>query len=131
MDKQVAELDVRLARIVQRKCFGQVLLGEDLGFQAFGNLVVLLLEHDAAGDAGVRLAHRGHRRQGFPIALAVILLVDQVAVARHEQTAVLAAAGGIVEGPVELLQVHARGLADLRRRPSACATRPSASGAGK
>jgi hypothetical protein len=110
----MAQLDAGFARIVQGKCFGQVLLGEDLGFQAFGNLVVFLLEHDAAGDAGVRLAHRCHRRQGFPISLAVILLVDQVTVTRHQQTTVLTAAGCIVECPVELLKVHARCLTDLR-----------------
>ena len=61
--------------------------------------------------------------QRLAIALAVILLVDQVAVARHQQPAVLAAARRIVEGPVELLKIHARRLADLAPASSACAIR--------
>ena len=52
--------------------------------------------------------------QRFPIALAVILFEDQVAMPGHQKAAVLAASGGVVEGPIELLQIHARGLADLR-----------------
>ena len=129
--QQVAEFDVRLARVVQREGFGQVFLGEDLGFEPFGNLVVLLLEHDAAGDAGVRLADRGHRRQRFAIALAVIFLVDQIAVARHQQPAVLAAAGGIVEGPVELLQIHARRSCGSAAASFSVRQPPAVSGGGK
>ena len=65
------------------KRFRQILFGEDLGFQPVGNLVVLFLQHDAAGDAGVCLADGSHGRGGFAISFAVILFVDQETVPDH------------------------------------------------
>ena len=49
----------------------------------------------------------------FAIPFAEIFFVDQVTVAHDEQAAVLAAAGRVVEGIVELGEIHARRFADL------------------
>src|SRR5439155_853229 len=74
---------LRLGGIAQRKRFGKVFLGEDPGFEPIGNLIVLLLEQDAAGDAGECFPDRRHIGMRFPVPLAEVLLIDQVTVAHH------------------------------------------------
>ena len=44
---------------------------------------MLLLEQDAAGDAGECFPDRRHIGMRFPVPLAEVLLIDQVTVAHH------------------------------------------------
>src|SRR5579883_2929700 len=90
--QQLAKSDVGLLWIIKWEGFREVLFSENLGIETFGEKVMLLVEHDAAGDAGQRLAARRHRWDRFAIAASVIFLIDQPAVPRDEQSPMLARA---------------------------------------
>ena len=110
--KELAEGDVRFARIIERKCFGQVLLREHLCLQPIGNRVTELLEHHATGDAGVSLASGGHVRVGVAMSSSKIFLENQIAAAHHQQTAILRASLREIEGLLQPGKFHARQLAN-------------------
>src|SRR5262249_19594593 len=60
---------------------------------------------------------RRHRRDGLAISPAVVFLIHQISVPDDDQAAVLAGARGVLEGVVELHEVHAADLRDLGRVP--------------
>jgi len=120
--EKLAQRDVGAARVVERKRLGQILLGEDFGVQPVGDRVPVLGQHDAAGDAGERLAAGGHVGIGVAERPSGIFLVDQVPAPHDDQPRVLGAPLGLLPRLVELGEIHPRDVADrarLLQRPPA------------
>ncbi len=113
--EQLAEFDIRLAGVVQRKGFREIFLGEDERVEAVGDFVVKFLKHDSASDAGEGLAGGGHVGIGVAMGASEIALEDQIAVADDEQAAVLGATLGEVIGPFKRGLIHPGQLATLGR----------------
>ena len=113
--QKLTEGDVGLARVVERKRLGQILLREDARAQAVGNLVVKFVKHDAAGDAGEGLAGGGHVRIGVAMGPAEVFFEDEITVADDEQPAVLRAAFADVIGGLKLGDVETGKIANLLR----------------
>ena len=113
--EQLPQRDVRAARVVERERLGQELLGEHLRVEAGGNLVAKFLEHDAAGDACVSLAGRGHVGVCVAARATEIFLEDEVAAPHDEQAAVGRAALADLVGAFQPRQVHAGLFADFLR----------------
>ena len=123
--QQLSQLDVLLARVGQRKRLRRkVVRREDLLVQAVGKQLRPLGQQNADGDAREALAARGEIRRRVAMAQAEVVLVDQPAVAHHQQAAVLRAPLDELERLVELLPVHAGDAANLlrilQRAPAAC-----------
>ena len=115
MERNCPSLISAFDRVAERERFGQIFFGEDFGFQAVRNLVVFLLQHDAAGNAGERLADGCHIGMRFAVPFAEIFFVNQVSVPHHQQAAVLAGFLLEFESLIQTGKVHARYFANLRR----------------
>ena len=113
--EQLAEFDIRLHGIVQRKGLGQVFLREDFGFETLWKLRLFLMQHDARRDAGEGFTDGRHIRMRFAVSFAEILLVDQIAMADHDETAVLAGLLLKLKCLVEAGEVHSCRFSDLAR----------------
>ena len=112
--QHLTEGDLGLARIVEREDVGRhVLRRENFLIESVGDETGLLLEHDADRYAGKRLAAGGQFRKRFAVAAAEVALVDQVAVAHNQQSAVLAGLLDVFEGLVEFRGVDAGFVADF------------------
>ena len=70
-------------------------------FKPVGDLVLKLLEHDPAGNAGKRLAGGRHVRVRIAMRPAEILFEDEIPVADHQQPAILSATLGEVVRLIE------------------------------
>ncbi len=129
--QNLPQLDIGFAGIGEREGFGQVSVGEDPGFQPFGEPVLVLVEHDAGGHAGVGFGHGSHVRSGVPVPSAPIFLIHQPAVARHQQAAMLAGSLRIVQRPVEPFHVDAGDAQDAGGIFASVRQPPAVSGGGK
>ena len=110
--KQLTKGDLSFGWIVQRHRLRQIFFVENLRLQAFGNLRFFLGQHDARGDAGVYLSHGSGGRYGFAVAPPVVPLINQPTVTNNQKAAVLAGAGSICKGLVELLHINAGAFSD-------------------
>ena len=113
--KEMSQFDIGLSRIIQRESLGQELFSKDFGVEAVWDFVVKLPQHHAAGDAGESFSSRGHVGVAVARGAAKVFLVDEIALAHHEQSAVLSASLTHFKRRFQAGQIHPGFLANLSR----------------